>query len=131
MFMLLNALIVGCGGFIGAALRYVCAELLSVFSTGAFPLATFMINFTGSFLIGVGSIALPVLFPGSKMPLLFATTGVLGGFTTFSTFSLETFGLLEESRYAMAGIYALSSVVVCVVGVCAGRLIARGMVGQP
>ncbi|MEF2656408.1 MAG: fluoride efflux transporter CrcB [Eggerthellaceae bacterium] len=129
--MLLNALIVGCGGFIGAALRYVCAELLSVFSTGAFPLATFMINFTGSFLIGVGSIALPVLFPDSKMPLLFATTGVLGGFTTFSTFSLETFGLLEESRYAMAGIYALSSVVVCVVGVCAGRLIARGMVGQP
>lgn len=130
MFMLLNALIVGCGGFIGAALRYVCAELLSVFSTGAFPLATFAINFVGSFLIGVGSIALPALFPDNKMPLLFATTGVLGGFTTFSTFSLETFGLLEESRYAMAGAYALGSVVVCVFGVCAGRLIARGMVGQ-
>lgn len=128
--MIVNALIVGCGGFIGALLRYVCSELLGMLSSGAFPIATFIINFVGSFLIGVMSVALPALFPANKQPLLFVSTGILGGFTTFSTFSLETFGLIEESRYAMAGLYAISSVVVCVLGVCVGRMIARAVVGQ-
>lgn len=128
--MIANAIIVGCGGFIGALLRYVCSQLLGGIPSGAFPFATFVINLGGSFVIGVMSVLLPALFPDSKAPLLFVSTGILGGFTTFSTFSLETFGLIEESRYAMAGAYALGSVVVCVVGVCLGRMIARAIVGQ-
>lgn len=128
--MIAHALIVGCGGFIGALLRYLCSQFLGEISTGAFPLATFVINLVGSFLIGVMSVLLPAAFPNSRLPLLFVSTGILGGFTTFSTFSLETFGLIEESRYLMAGVYAFGSLAVCLVGVCLGRMIARVMVGQ-
>lgn len=128
--MIAHALIVGCGGFIGALLRYLCSQVLGGISTGAFPLATFVINLVGSFLIGVMSVLLPAAFPNSRLPLLFVSTGILGGFTTFSTFSLETFGLIEGSRYLMAGVYAFGSLAVCLVGVCLGRMIARVMVGQ-
>lgn len=128
--MIAHALIVGCGGFIGALLRYLCSQVLGGISTGAFPLATFVINLVGSFLIGVMSVLLPAAFPNSRLPLLFVSTGILGRFTTFSTFSLETFGLIEESRYLMAGVYAFGSLAVCLVGVCLGRMIARVMVGQ-
>lgn len=128
--MIAHALIVGCGGFIGALLRYLCSQFLGGISTGPFPLATFVINLVGSFLIGVMSVLLPAAFPNSRLPLLFVSTGILGGFTTFSTFSLETFGLIEESRYLMAGVYAFGSLAVCLVGVCLGRMIARVMVGQ-
>ena len=128
--MIAHALIVGCGGFIGALLRYLCSQFLGGISTGALPLATFVINLVGSFLIGVMSVLLPAAFPNSRLPLLFVSTGILGGFTTFSTFSLETFGLIEESRYLMAGVYAFGSLAVCLMGVCLGRMIARVMVGQ-
>lgn len=128
--MIAHALIVGCGGFIGALLRYLCSQFLGGISMGAFPLATFVINLVGSFLIGVMSVLLPAAFPNSRLPLLFVSTGILGGFTTFSTFSLETFGLIEESRYLVAGVYAFGSLAVCLVGVCLGRVIARVMVGQ-
>lgn len=122
---MVNVLIVGCGGFIGAALRYMCTDLFSGAATGAFPFATFAINVIGSFLIGVMSVLLPFAFPENKQALLFVTTGILGGFTTFSTFSLEALGLMEDSHYGIAAAYAGGSLVCCIAGVALGRAAAR------
>ena len=61
--------------------------------------------------------------------MLFLKTGLCGGFTTFSTFSLETLGLLERGEYAMGGAYALGSLAACVLGVVAGKMLVRWALG--
>ncbi|WP_251197648.1 fluoride efflux transporter CrcB [Anaerotardibacter muris] len=120
-----NVLIVGCGGFIGAALRYLVSIGVSGVYAHVFPLATLIVNIVGSFLIGVCSICLPHVFPENKEAMLFLTTGVLGGFTTFSTFSLETIQLFEDAQYGIAAGYMALSLAACIAGVFAGRLLAR------
>ncbi len=122
---MLNVLIVGCGGFIGAALRYGVSLLINGVYHEAFPLATMLINVVGSFLIGFASVFFVEMMPDRKSLLLFVSTGILGGFTTFSTFSLEAFGLLEQARYGMAGAYMVLSVLSCVLGVFLGCLLAK------
>lgn len=95
---------VGLGGFCGSILRYQIGLGLTRFS-GAFPLATLTINLTGCFLIGI----LAAL--GEKRGILtsetrlFLMTGFLGGFTTFSTFGLETFALLRAAKPGLALLY--------------------------
>ena len=112
---------VGAGGFVGAVLRYL---LSSVFYHESFPLATFIINFIGSFVIGV-VIELSSHFSGSPNLVLFFKTGVCGGFTTFSTFSSEVLSLFEKKQYLMGGGYACGSVIVCVLGVWLGKMIVN------
>lgn len=89
------------------------------------PLMTLLINFLGSVAIGAivetSELAAGAL---SREAVLFLKVGLCGGFTTFSTFSLETLGLIEGGQYAIAGAYALVSVVLCVAGVL-GRKGAR------
>lgn len=116
-------MLVGLGGFLGAVGRY----LLSLLPfPSAFPLATLLTNLIGSILIG----AVTELFsPAGPCPsshwLLFLRTGLCGGFTTFSTFSLETFTLLEDGRTAAGAAYAFSSLAVCLAGVWLGRLLVK------
>ena len=117
-------LLVGAGGFVGAVARYL---LGLVPYEGDFPLITFIVNFVGAVVIG----AVVEAASGPEASLspeatLFLKTGVCGGFTTFSTFSLETLSLLEEGKYAVGALYAGGSLVACVLGVAAGRLLARG-----
>lgn len=117
-------LLVALGGSLGAALRY-AMTLLPL--GGAFPVKTLLTNLLGAVLIGlvVGlSGRIPVL--GAEQTL-FWKTGFCGGFTTFSTFSLEAVTLLETGKYLQGGVYILLSVALCLMGVLAGKALA-GMI---
>lgn len=117
-------LCVGLGGFVGAVGRYL---LGLVPLEGDFPLMTFLINFVGAVVIGAVFEAATV-WPGmSDNAVLFLKTGVCGGFTTFSTFSLETLTLIERGKYVTGAAYACGSVVACLAGVVLGRLAVRAV----
>ena len=119
-------LFVGLGGFIGATARYWLGQVFS-FVSPQFPLVTLCINLLGSFLIGVVSEASVQCSGMNRNLALFLKVGVCGGFTTFSSFSLETLELLEEGRVLVGISYAGFSAVICVVGVLAGKLLVRAV----
>lgn len=124
---MLSALCVGAGGFLGAIARYLLGFIPY---QGEFPLITFCINFIGAVIIGiVAEVAAVRINSINPNLVLFLKTGLCGGFTTFSTFSLETLTLIDKGSYAMAGAYAGASVVICVAGVIVGRTIARSLLG--
>ena len=113
-------LFVGLGGAIGAMLRYV---LGLVPMKTEFPVMTLIINLIGALLIGLIS-GLAMKNKTSDQLNLFLKTGLCGGFTTFSTFSLETFSLIENGKYFLAGIYMSLSVGLCLLGIFAGMKVA-------
>ena len=118
---MLNVLIVGAGGFLGTIMRYLMGLIPFQHE---FPLITLIINFLGSFIIGgVYEFSLSE-FSNSKLTL-FMKTGVCGGFTTFSAFSLETFSLIENKKYFYASAYVFLSVFLCVLGTWLGILTAK------
>ena len=114
---------VGLGGALGAAGRY-GISLLPLKS--AFPWLTLLTNVLGALVIGflVGVTADSNVSPNT---VLFWKTGVCGGFTTFSTFSLETLRLLEGGQTAAGLLYAGASVVLCVAGVYAGEALGKAL----
>ena len=120
--MMTKLLLVGLGGALGAVCRYLIS-LLPV--RGEFPVLTLLTNLGGALLIG-----LVVGMSGrlSQNGMLFWKSGVGGGFTTFSTFSLEALRLFEGGKALLGTAYAVSSVLLCLLGVflgeCAGRRIA-------
>lgn len=117
----MNFVYVALGGALGAILRY-ALSLITVKID--FPLMTFLTNLIGAFLIGLiaGSAVKKNM---SQNLVLFLKTGFCGGFTTFSTFSLEAFNLLQAGSYLTAGLYALLSLVCCIAGVALGMAAAR------
>ena len=121
---MINILAVGAGGFLGAVLRYL-AGMLPVGQPAGFPLTTVCINLLGSFLIGfVSQIAADRQTAGDPATL-FLKVGLCGGFTTFSTFALENFTLINENRTGMALLYMILSFSACIAGVLAGSALAR------
>ena len=115
-------LLVGAGGAIGAMLRYFIATLIAA----SFPYATMVINITGSLamglLIGVLARTLP---PMQEEIRLFVAVGILGGYTTFSAFSLDAVSLWQRGDFAGAGLYVTVSVVVSILALVAGLTVTR------
>ena len=99
-------LIVGIGGFIGASLRYIISGLMIRVFGDSFPYGTLFVNILGGLLIGFIMEASVSLWPVSPNLRIFLTTGLLGGLTTFSTFSYETISMLSDGSYLMGGINA-------------------------
>ena len=111
---------VALGGALGAVSRYLCG-MLPFLQRGIFPLPTLLINLAGAFLIGLIAQVAAQRGAQSSSAVLFLKVGLCGGFTTFSTFSLETLTLLESGRPAAGALYMALSVGLCVAGVALGR----------
>lgn len=112
---------VALGGAVGAMGRY-AISLIPTKST--FPFLTLVTNIIGALLIGFVVGMASTREDVSQNTILFWKTGVCGGFTTFSTFSLEAWGLLEDKLYVQGGLYVALSVVCCIVGVLCGKRLA-------
>ena len=121
----MSILAVGAGGAIGAILRYLIGQTVPKMG-GGFPIGTFAVNLIGCFAIG-----LIVGLAGRHSSLdprllLFLQTGLCGGFTTFSAFSLETLSLLEEGKFTMGLSYIVLSVVLGLLALFAAKNLASG-----
>jgi CrcB protein len=110
------------GGAIGSGLRLAVAEYCAIRWGESFPFGTLIINVTGSILIGflaglTDAEGRMLLSLSARQFLMF---GICGGYTTFSSFSLQTLNLARDGQWLYAGLYILLSVVLCLVGVWAG-----------
>lgn len=115
---------VALGGAIGASLRYMTGLMMARLLGKGFPWGTLTVNIVGSFLMGVLVVVLAQT--GNRYaPLLM--TGLLGGFTTFSAFSLDVVTLYERGQLALAGGYVAASVAVSIAALFAGLLLARSL----
>jgi CrcB protein len=118
-------LLVGIGGALGAMARYGTSIAIGVMP-GGFPLATLVINIAGSLgmgvLVGVLARTLPVHAEAIR---LFVAVGIFGGFTTFSSFSLDAVTLIERGELLQAAIYVVGSVVLSVLALFVGLWLLR------
>ena len=105
--MIKNFILVGLGGAAGSMLRYGASLLMAALGAQA-TMATLAVNILGSFLLGLLAAACN---PGSWM--LMATVGLCGGFTTFSTFSVQTVALFQQGRCGAGVLYILGTVAIC------------------
>jgi CrcB protein len=118
-------LIVFLGGGLGAALRH-GINLASARAFGtAFPYGTLLINITGSLLMGLVASYFAFKGDASQHWRLFLTTGILGGYTTFSAFSLDAALLYERGEVSAAAIYVVASVALSIAGLFAGFALVR------
>ncbi len=116
-----NILLVALGGMLGSILRYLAYIILGNHS---FPFVTLFINISGSFMIGIIT-GITLKNASFSEWRLFLITGVCGGFTTFSTFSMESFQLLQQNRNIAALIYILSSFFFGISAAIAGFFIGK------
>ena len=121
---MLRLFVIAVGGAIGTLLRYLMGGLDYRFSSGVFPVSTLVVNVTGSLAIGFlwGIVDRFNFSPNMRM---FVFIGILGGYTTFSTFSLETFNLMRDGEYRIAIMNMIFSVVLSIGAVFLGFFVSK------
>jgi fluoride exporter len=123
--MIKNILLVGLGGGIGSIARYLCQKWFLNQFPHAFPVGTFTVNVTGCLLIGIFWGLSFRSFEANEQWKLFLMTGICGGFTTFSAFTLEGIGLLREQKHALFFTYIAGSVLLGLAATYAGMKLTR------
>ena len=121
----MNYLVVFIGAGLGGVFRYILSYFIQKQFPPYFPFGTFAVNLLGSFILGLMIFGLDekdLINPSLK---LFIGIGLCGGFTTFSTFSFETFNLLRDSEFLFAGLNILANVLLTVFGIYLAYIITR------
>jgi fluoride exporter len=119
--------VISVGGALGALARYGIEALLPT-GSGGFPWGTFVINVTGCALIGVLMVLVTDVFPARRLLRPFVGVGVLGGFTTFSTYANEIRGLLRPGTMPVALAYLVATLVCALLAVTLGMIVTRAAV---
>ena len=122
------ALLVMAGGAIGSLLRYLTAYISRDFNALNFPIATFSVNMIGSFLIGIFYAAF-MNSPSAEHVRLFVIIGLLGGFTTFSSYTLELVQMGGQKQWLLAGAYIILSNVLGFAAAFAGAFVVEAWKG--
>jgi CrcB protein len=126
MTTLMPYLLVGVGGFIGANARFVVARIVGAMFETKFPLGTFVINVSGSFLLGIlGTVVALKVMPTSESMRLALGVGFLGAYTTFSTFEFETHALFDDGSWLTATTNLFASLFIGLLAVRAGIVLAK------
>jgi CrcB protein len=123
--MIKNLLLVGLGGGLGSIARYLCQRWFLINHPHHFPWGTLTVNIAGCFLIGAFWGLSFRSFAGNEHWKLFLMTGICGGFTTFSAFTLESIGLLREQRTALFFLYVAGSLVLGLLATLIGIRLLR------
>jgi CrcB protein len=122
---MINYILVSLGAAVGGGMRYWISNVIHKFLPFTFPYGTLAVNLMGSFVLGL------LIFGFDEKELLnqhlkvFLTVGFCGGFTTFSTFSFETFSLFRDSQIALGSLNILLNILICIVGVYFAYLISK------
>ena len=120
---MINVIYIGIGGFIGAVLRYLISRYLNQLIP-SFPVGTFIVNMTGSFILGFLMYAFISGRSISGSMRDFITIGILGGFTTMSSFAYESFRLLELNEFSLFALNVLLNFILCIAAVYFGKQLA-------
>lgn len=118
---------IGLGGFVGANLRYWLQATLAARWGADFPHGTLLINILGSFILGLFVTLATTRWVVSPNLRLFVAVGLLGGFTTFSSFTVETLTLLQGGRWLSSALYLLGNVVIGLLAALGGIALARAL----
>ena len=118
---------VALGGALGSVLRYAVAGWVQSAWWPGFPFGIFVVNVTGGLVMGLITALAALKLNLTPEMRAFLTTGILGGYTTFSTFSLDSAMLIERGAYTQAGAYVVGSAALSILALFAGLWIVRGL----